>query len=224
MTNPTDPSNGPRLRLTLDDGELLEVDGSTIDDSGVPAIVLRLTPWRAHDLAHVLDTYTRVVEVMSRSSEVSGTEASLSRALFDAVSVLRPATGPESPPLGKVTSGRRALAMAVLQEHRPDLDHTALIAVVDAAAMWTDADEDYLVMSLLSAVGGEEAARPAYVALTGSTSGAGGASSLRVCPRSCRSFGRLVPVKPGACATAQQCRVVSGLAGVSRIYGGVSRA
>lgn len=167
MTNPTDPSNGPRLRLTLDDGELLEVDGSTVDDSGVPAIVLRLTPWRAHDLAHVLDTYTRLVEVMSRSSEVSGTETSLSRALFDAVSLLRPADGPESSAPERVTSGRRALAMAVLQEHRRDLDHTALTAVVDAAAMWTDAGEDYLVMSLLTAVIGDDVAGMAYWALTG---------------------------------------------------------
>ena len=130
MTNPTgnERNNVPRLRLTLDNGELLEVDGSTVDDSGVPTVVLRLTPWRAHDLAHVLDTYTRLVEVMSRSSEVSGTEESLSRALLDAVSLLRPTNGPESLSLGKVTSGRRAMAMAVLQEHRPDLDHTALIA------------------------------------------------------------------------------------------------
>lgn len=169
MTNPTgnERNNVPRLRLTLDNGELLEVDGSTVDDSGVPTVVLRLTPWRAHDLAHVLDTYTRLVEVMSRSSEVSGTEESLSRALLDAVSLLRPTNGPESLSLGKVTSGRRAMAMAVLQEHRPDLDHTALIAVVDAAAMWTDADEDYLVTSLLRAVGGDEVAGAAYLALTG---------------------------------------------------------
>lgn len=169
MTNPTVSAQNdrPRLRLTLDNGELLEVDGSTVDDSGVPAVVLRLTPWRAHDLAHVLDTYTRLVEVMSQSSEVSGTEESLSRALFDAVSLLRSVTDPEFPTLGKVTSGRRAMAMAVLQEHRPDLDHTALIAVVDAAAMWTDADEDYLVTSLLRAVGGDEVAGAAYLALTG---------------------------------------------------------
>jgi hypothetical protein len=169
MTNPTgnERNDRPRLRLTLDNGELLEVDGSTVDDSGVPAVVLRLTPWRAHDLAHVLETYTRLVDVLSRSSEVSGTEESLSRALFDAVDLLRPAGEPVSPGLGKVTSGRRARAMAVLQEHRPDLDHTTLIAVVDAAAMWTDADEDYLVMSLLIAVGGDEAAGAAYLVLTG---------------------------------------------------------
>jgi len=57
--------------------------------------------------------------------------------------------------------------MAVLQKHRPDVDHTALIAAVEAAATWTEASEDYLVTSLLGAVGGEEAADAAYVALTG---------------------------------------------------------
>jgi hypothetical protein len=167
MTNPTDPSNGPRLRLTLDDGELLEVDGLTVDDSGVPAIVLRLTPWRAHDLAHVLDAYTRMVAVVSASEEVSGTEESLSRALFDAVALVRPAGELVPAGLGKVTTVRRVRAMAVLQQHRPDLDHTTLIAVVDAAAMWTDENEDYLVTSLLRAVASDEAAGAAYMALTG---------------------------------------------------------
>lgn len=33
--------------------------------------------------------------------------------------------------------------------------------------MWTDADEDYLVTSLLGAVGGDEVAGAAYLALTG---------------------------------------------------------
>lgn len=119
----------------------------------VPGDMWVLAAWRAHDLAHVLATYTRLVEVMSESSEVSGTEASLSRALLDAVSVLRPAGDPVPPALGKVTSGRRAMAMSVLQQKRPDLDHTSLIAVIDAAAMWPDADEDCLVTSLLRAGG-----------------------------------------------------------------------
>lgn len=56
--------------------------------------------------------------------------------------------------------------MAMLQEHRPDLDHGTLIAVVDAAAMWADEDEDYLVTALLRAVGGDEVAGAAYLALT----------------------------------------------------------
>jgi hypothetical protein len=150
--------------LKLDSGELLEV-AAAATEAGVP-VVLRMTAARAYDLAFVLDSYTRLVEVLSRSSEVSGTEESLSRALFDSAALLIP-TRPHSPALGKVTSGRRLRAMAILQEHRPDLDHSTLVAVVDAAAMWTDENEDYLVTALLSAVGGDEAAGAAYLALTG---------------------------------------------------------
>ena len=172
MTNPTndDQNDRPRLRLRLDSGEVLEVDGTTVDsglDRPAPAVVLRLTPWRAHDLAHVLQTYTEIMEVVTRSSEVSGTEESLSRGLYDAAELLTPGAGRQSIPLGKVTSGRRLRAMAAPQEHRPDLDHSQLIAVVDAAAMWTDEDQDYLVTALLGAVGGEEVAGAAYMALTG---------------------------------------------------------
>ena len=107
------------------------------------------------------------MEVVTRSSEVSGTEESLSRGLYDAAELLTLGAGRESVPLGKVTSGRRLRAMAVLQEHRPDLDHGQLIAVVDVAAMWTDEDEDYLVTDLLRAIGGDEVAGAAYLALTG---------------------------------------------------------
>ncbi|MFL5910244.1 MAG: hypothetical protein ACJ768_06720 [Gaiellaceae bacterium] len=130
-------------------------------------MVLRMTPWRAYGVAFVLDTYTRIMAVLSRSSEVSGTEESLSRALFDASALLLPRSGSVSPGLGKVTSARRLRAMAVLQEHRKDLDHSMLIAAVDAAAMWADADEDDLVIALLRTVGGDDAGLAAYLALTG---------------------------------------------------------
>jgi hypothetical protein len=44
-----------RFRLAMDNGEVVEVDGSTLvdEDSGrtVTAVVLRLPAWRAHALA-----------------------------------------------------------------------------------------------------------------------------------------------------------------------------
>ena len=48
MANPTnDDQNGrPRLRLRLDSGEVLDVDGTTVDSGPcrpAPAVVLRLT-------------------------------------------------------------------------------------------------------------------------------------------------------------------------------------
>ena len=103
MMNPThdDQNDRPRLRLELDSGELLEIDGASVGGlAETPAVVLRLTPCRAHDLAHVLDTYTRLVEVMSRWNEVSGTEASLSRGLYDAAELLGSAS---RKPLPKLT-------------------------------------------------------------------------------------------------------------------------
>lgn len=50
---------------------------------------------------------------------------------------------------------------------RTSLEWARRGAVVDAAAMWTDEEENYLVTSLLRAVGGDEAAGAAYLALTG---------------------------------------------------------
>lgn len=102
---------------------------------------------------------------MARSSQVSGTEASLSRALFDAVSLLRPGRTPI--PGLTVTNAQRVKALSILQKHRPDLDHTSLTAVVDAAAAWTGAEQDDLVMPLLRAVGGDDMVDATYAVLTG---------------------------------------------------------
>jgi hypothetical protein len=131
-------------------------------------VVLRMPPWRAFDLAHVLRAYTRLVDVVSESSEVSGTEASLSRALLDAVNVARPAqdSAPTGP--GKVTSGQRVRAMAVLQAHRPELDHTTLIALVDAAARWLDEpDGDEYAYALLGTVTDQPTQSRAFADLLG---------------------------------------------------------
>ena len=52
------------LRLVLDFGETVELDGSTLYDSysetAVPAVVLRMPPHRAACIGKVLDAYTRV--------------------------------------------------------------------------------------------------------------------------------------------------------------------
>jgi hypothetical protein len=52
------------LRLVLDFGETVELDGSTLYDptseTAVPAVVLRMPPHRAAYLGKVLDAYTRI--------------------------------------------------------------------------------------------------------------------------------------------------------------------
>jgi hypothetical protein len=64
-----------------------------------------------------------------------------------------------------VTSKARLRAMAVLQEQRPWLSHTALIGVVDAAARWLDEQQDDLARGLLEAAGGDGAGAHAWLIL-----------------------------------------------------------
>jgi hypothetical protein len=70
-----DPTHPP-IALRSDTGESVEIDGDQV--------VLRLAPWRADDLVHVLTTYTRLIALVDRASEVSGTETDLATALRDA--------------------------------------------------------------------------------------------------------------------------------------------
>jgi hypothetical protein len=57
--------------------------------------------------------------------------------------------------------------MAVLQKARPELSHSKLMAVVDAAAWWLTDDEDGLAMDLLDAVASDGVGSVAYVTLLG---------------------------------------------------------
>jgi hypothetical protein len=42
--------------------------------------------------------------------------------------------------------------MAVLQEARPELSHSRLVAIIDAAAWWLNEDMDYMALDLLNTV------------------------------------------------------------------------
>ena len=76
MANPTHPPVDP-FRAELDDGQIVEADGSTIVDpasgAAVPAVLLRMSRARAHTLAHILDDWSRVAFVFAtlRSSQVT---------------------------------------------------------------------------------------------------------------------------------------------------------
>jgi hypothetical protein len=67
MTDPTQPPVEP-VRLLLDFGESVEVDGSTVYDpvaeGPVPAVVLRMPRHRAAWFGLVLDAYTRVSQLV----------------------------------------------------------------------------------------------------------------------------------------------------------------
>ena len=172
MANPTDPDEGP-FRTELDDGQIIEADGSTIRDpaSGaqVPAVVLRMSPARAHVLAHILDDWSRSALIFAtlRSSEVT------ERALAWTLEAGAAATG--DPEAGRCalrvartpTATQRLAAVGVLQQREQRITPVQRIAVVDAASWWLteDAGEE-LAQALLQAVCTEPTtASFAYLAL-----------------------------------------------------------
>ena len=89
MTNPMQ-SDPDRLRLALDNGEEVELDGGTLalGDEESPSVLLRLTPWRARSVARVLEEWSAVSRVFHRVSRPVLSELELSRTLDLAASVL----------------------------------------------------------------------------------------------------------------------------------------
>jgi hypothetical protein len=165
VTNPIQHAEqDPRSwRLILDESEQLQVRATDSADS--PAVTLTMSAARANDLSLVLHNYTRIVSIFQETSEVSSTEDSLARGLRDAAAAARgTASAPAEPT--KVTDGARVKAMEILQQSRPNLTHSALVAVVDAAVWWLEDEMDYNAMDLLGAVD-DEVGTAAYFTLIG---------------------------------------------------------
>jgi hypothetical protein len=158
--------------LVLEFGESVEVDGSTLYDpvanERVPAVVLRMPRGRAAWFGRVLEAYTRVCRLAG--VELDAAESGPAWALVRAAS----AAGHVEPDVGRsgrVTSGRRMSAAAVLREVE-DFDDATLIAVVDAAARWLEepAGDEY-AWALLGAVTDSATQQRAYGELLGSGGG-----------------------------------------------------
>jgi len=158
MANPTQPRPDPLFRAELENGQIVEADGSTVadpaTDTQVPAVLLRMTPARAHLLSHIVDDWCRVALVFAtlRSTEI--TERALAwtleqgaAALGDAEARHCPRSQPETP-----SAAQRLAAVAVLREREPSITPVQGIAVIDAAARWLaeGAGED-LAQALLQA-------------------------------------------------------------------------
>jgi hypothetical protein len=153
MSERSEPRVTP-LRLVLEFGETVELDGSTLHDPtseiAVPAVVLRMPPHRAAYLGKVLDAYTRVCRLAG--AELAADERGPAWALrrsASAAGFVDPDTVTTWTP---ATSAHRMAAAAVLQaaEH---LDNTTTIAVIDAAARWLDEpDGEEYAYALLGAV------------------------------------------------------------------------
>ncbi len=158
MANPTDPPPG-RFRAELDDGQIVESDGSTVTDpeSGAPqtAVVLRMTPRRAHVLAHILDDWSRTALVFATLRSSESTERTLAWTLeAGAAAAGDPEAGRHALRIPDMPSAtQRLAAVTVLRERESQISPIQRIAVVDAAARWLgeDAGEE-LARALLEAV------------------------------------------------------------------------
>jgi len=133
-------NSDPELRLALDHGEVVELDGGTLVVSGdpSPSVLLRLMPWRARSLARVLEEWSSVSRLFKRTPGPSLDELELYRTLGAAAAALGD-TEPIMPfPRGArtVPSRQRLDAVAVLAERESRLSALQRLALVDAAASW----------------------------------------------------------------------------------------
>ena len=202
MTNPMQ-SDPDRLRLALDNGEGVELDGGTLvlGDEESPSVLLRLTPWRARSVARVLEEWSAVSRVFHRAPRPILTELELSRMLDLAASVL----GEPEPIMPMQRSGQtvpsrqRLDAVAVLAERESRLSALQRLALVDAAASWLSEPNggDQLAHALLAAACTTDVtAEHAYLALT--TIGEPGGSFRGPAFVVANPYGRALPVQAHA--------------------------
>ena len=108
MPDPTqfDPD---RLRVALDHGEVVELDGGTLvlDGQESPSVVLRLAPWRARSVARVLEEWSSVSRIFHRPARPHLDELDLSRTLELAASALdeQVRSGGHTRPLNEAAEG-----------------------------------------------------------------------------------------------------------------------
>lgn len=141
MANATQPHPGT-FRAELDNGQIVEADGSTIADpateSQVLAVLLRMTPTRAQVLAHILDDWCRFAMVFATPRSAEVTERALAwtleagaAALDDAEARRCPRSLPDAP-----SAAQRLAAVTVLREREPRLTPVQGVAVIDTVARW----------------------------------------------------------------------------------------
>jgi hypothetical protein len=130
-----------RIRVVLDHGEVVELDGGTLVLEGQesPSVVLRMAPWRARSVARVLQEWTSVSRIFHHTIRPHLDELDLSRTLELAAAVLGDGDEPivRSPRGTHVIPHRQRLAaVAVLGEREAHLSAVQRLALVDAAAWW----------------------------------------------------------------------------------------
>jgi hypothetical protein len=173
MTNPTH-FDGDRIRVALDHGEVVELDGGTVvlDGEANSSVVLRLTPWRARSLSVVLHEWSAVSRLFGRPPQAGLTELDLSRVL-ELASAAAGDDDPTSSPIrfggpGSVPARARLAAAAVLTDRESRLTALHRLAVIDAASWWlsvVDGGAQFAHALLEAACTDGLAAEHAYLAL-----------------------------------------------------------
>jgi hypothetical protein len=146
MSDPTQPGPEP-IRLALDHGEVVELDGGTLMVAGepIPSIVLRLAPSRALSLSAVLGEWSAAGEIFRRSWERADDEMDLARVLELAAGVAGEEAGEEAGerdahPLraepGPIPARARIAAFAILLEREPQMTDVQRLSLIDAACWW----------------------------------------------------------------------------------------
>jgi hypothetical protein len=140
MPDPTqfDPD---RIRVVLDHGEVVELDGGTLvlDGEESPSVLLRLTPWRARSVARVLQEWSSVSRIFHHATRPHLNELDLARTLELAAAALG---GPDEPTLRSprgaplIPNRQRLAAVTALGEREAQLSAVQRLALVDAAAWW----------------------------------------------------------------------------------------
>ena len=147
-----------QLRVALDHGDVLELDGATltVNNQDTPSVLLRLTPERARSMARILAEWSSVAQTFTPTARPYLEELDLSRTLELAAAVLDDGDEPTlRAPRGTrmVTSRQRLAAVALLGTRETQLSAVQRLALVDAAAWWlTDPHGgEHLAHALLAA-------------------------------------------------------------------------
>jgi hypothetical protein len=162
-----------RIRVLLDKGEVVELDGGTLVLEGEesPSVVLRLAPRRARSVARVLQEWSSVSRIFHPSARRHLDELALSRALELAAAVFGGGDEPmvRSPRGSRVISNRQRLAaVAVLGEREAHLSAVQRLALVDAAAWWLsepDGGEEFAYALLAASCAVEITTEHVYLTL-----------------------------------------------------------
>jgi hypothetical protein len=146
------------IRVALDHGEEVELDGGTLilDGEESPSVVLRLAPWRARSVARVLAEWSSVSRIFHHPTRPHPDELNLSRTLELAAAALDdPGESIMRSPRGArvIPHQQRMAAVAVLGERETQLSAVQRLALVDAAAWWLSEPNggDQLAYALLAA-------------------------------------------------------------------------